>query len=187
MYCHQNMKVTIIFSFVLVALWSVFSSPSYAQTTTASTTQNKPTPETPQVTPRPEGTALSKRSQERITNLAANISNRFDAIISRLQNISTRLNSRLGKLEATGTNTNEARVALNSAEASLAKARASINSIDTEVATVIGSQNPKEAWKRVRVTFITIRDTIRLAHTELKNTIRLLKIAETTVTATETN
>ena len=134
--------------------------------------------------------ALSTRTQERITNLAANISNRFDAITDRLQNITDRLNVRIEKLSAEGTDTSTAKQSLDNAQAALDTARLKLNTIDEDVATVIGSTNPRAEWQTVRATFLSARDAIKLAHAELRNAIIQLKTAPpasavATTTATE--
>lgn len=120
-------------------------------------------------------TALSERTQQRIRNLAANMSNRFDAIISRLQNIINRINSRIEKLEATGRNTTEARAALERAQSSLNEAKRLMENIDSEVSTVTGSPEPRTAWPTLKNHFIQTREEIKITHTELKNAVTLLR------------
>lgn len=174
------------------------SSPlAYAQTTTASSTESNggifesviervsDVAETvqEQVTPaEPEKAVLSARSQERITNLAANISNRFDAIIARLQNITSRLDTRIEKLNAAQVDTTGAKQSLNAAQTALDAARADMRGIDEKVLRVVGSTDPKSEWREVRATFVSARDNIKVAHSELRNTVTQLKALETPVT-----
>jgi predicted PurR-regulated permease PerM len=171
-----------------------------AQTSTASTTENgsgifdsvieKVTDITETVQeqlPRPKPapqTILSERAQERVTNLAANISNRFDGIIARLQNITNRLNTRVEKLEASGIDVTLARISLSAADTALDDARGELGDIDEAVARVIGSSDPKTEWQNVRAKFMQAREHVRTAHTQLRNTVVNLK---ETAPATTTN
>ena len=121
--------------------------------------------------------SLQRRTEERIINLAANISNRLDGVTARLQNISNRLNIRLEKQAADGYDVSAAKVSLEAANTSLNSARSQMNGIDGAVKDAIGSNDPRGEWAKVRAKFITARDEIRTAHTELKNTVSNLKNA----------
>lgn len=123
---------------------------------------------------------LNARVQERITNLAANISNRFDGIIARMQNITDRLNKRITKEAGEGKDVTAARQSLENAETELNNARRQMEDIDEAVIGALGSTNPREEWREVRVKYITAREHIRTAHTELRNTIINLKSAPAT-------
>lgn len=121
--------------------------------------------------------ALQERAQERITNLAANMSNRMDAVIARIQNVITRLESRMEKLEDRGVDTSEAAAALSAAQAELNNANTILATIDEDVAATVGSENPRESWQALRETYTSARDAIKLAHQGVRNTIALLKAA----------
>jgi exonuclease VII small subunit len=126
---------------------------------------------------------LSGRAQERITNLAANISNRFDGIIARLENIHDRLETRIIKLEESGADVSQARQSLNKSSEAIDRARGELRGIDEAVAYVVGSPDPKTAWQQVRLTFISARTEVRTAHTELRNTVANLKNIQPATTA----
>ena len=128
----------------------------------------------PLTKPAPQS-VLSERAQERITNLAANISNRFDGIIARLENIHNRLETRIIKLEESGADVSQARQSLTNSSEALDRARGELRGIDEAVAYVVGSPDPKTAWQQVRLTFIAARTEVRTAHTELRNTVANLK------------
>lgn len=131
--------------------------------------------------------ALKKETQTRIINLAANISNRFDGIIARLENISGRLNKRIEKQAAEGYDVQAAQASLQAANTALSDAKNQMRDIDAAVVGAIGSSDPRGEWKKVRVTYLTARDAIRIAHTELKNTVSNLKNAQpVTVESTST-
>ena len=121
---------------------------------------------------------LSERAQERITNLAANISNRFDGIIARLENIHNRLETRIIKLEETGVDASQARQSLTRSREALQRAKGELRGIDEAVVFVVGSTDPKSEWQKVRLTFISARQEVRTAHTELRNTVAYLKNAQ---------
>lgn len=183
------MKRMKYFLTMFVSIYVVIATPiSHAATTTASTTDSGiigsviNTVETItdtvqiQIQGSPvETSVLSPRAQERITNLAANTSNRLDAIIARLQQITARLDTRIQKIAATGVNVETAERSLNATKTSLDLARADMNNIDEAVRRVIGSPTPKQEWQSVRIRFVSARDHIRNAHTELRNTINAIK------------
>jgi len=149
-----------------------------------------PTPsEVPTPPERDRAITLRPQTQTRIINLAANISNRLDAYINRLQNIATRLSSRLDKLQATGVEVTTARASLGRAQTALDAAKSDMAGIDQAVAAVSGSNEPVRAWREVRVRFLSARDNIRVAFTELRTVmtdIREALAAPPTAPATTT-
>ncbi len=120
---------------------------------------------------------LSKRTQKRIINLAANISNRLNGISDRMTQIAGRLEDRIEKQTVEGYDVTAAQSSLMAAQNALETARKDLTTIDNKVLAAVGSPDPKTAWIEVRATYIAARDNIKLAHTELKNTISNLKSA----------
>jgi hypothetical protein len=176
------------FIFLVTVYVATATQFSYAQTTTASTSDTgildtvldgvgtiTNTVQEQITGPAEEQTILSARAQERITNLAANISNRLDAIIARLEQISSRLDSRLIKLQSEGKDTTTARNSLTLAQRDLNAAKSEMQGIDAAVLKVVGSSDPKAEWRNVRSTFIRARDSIRSAHTNLRSTVAAIK------------
>ncbi len=129
---------------------------------------------------------LQERTQARITNLAANISNRLDAYINRLQNIATRFGTRMDKLEATGVDVTIARASLARAQVALDAAVLEMSDIDERVAQVTGSPEPRQAWRDVQVSYLKTRDNIRTAFTELRTVLIDLRGALSNPVPTET-
>lgn len=170
---------------VLLMVSVLMSTPLFlfAQTSTPTTTEDMPTVETPvTTTASPAPTArisLTPVAQTRLTNLAANISNRLDAYLRRFDNVATRLNSRMTKMEAEGKDVAAARATLASAETQLATARQTLASIDRDVAAFVGSDNPREAWARVKTTYTTSYTALAAAHADLKTVVTLLSDAGT--------
>jgi len=121
--------------------------------------------------------ALEARTQERVTNLAANMSNRMEAVIERLQNITNRLESRLTKLSNSGLDTTASAAALASAQLSLDAAIVEISNIDAAVFATVSSADVGNSWTTLKTKFTTIKDSIKTAHRELRSSITLLKEA----------
>lgn len=128
---------------------------------------------------------LHERAQERILNLAANISNRMEAAITRIDTISLRLESRISKLETQGMDTTEARAALASAKLSLNAASLSIANIDELVTQTIRTDDVRKDWIEVRKAFLTTRDHLLTAQAELRTSVAALKQAPTRTPDTE--
>lgn len=129
---------------------------------------------------------LSERTQKRIINLAANISNRLDGISDRMTQIAGRLEERIEKQAAEGYDVMAAQSSLSAARSALEISRKDLSTIDSKVLAAVGSPDPKAGWKEVRATYIVARDNIKLAHTELRNTISNLKSATQPPPATDT-
>lgn len=136
---------------------------------------------------------LNERTQKRIINLAANISNRLDGISDRMAQIAGRLEKRIEKQSSEGYDVTAARNSLTAAKSALETARKDLSTIDKKVLAAVGSPDPKAGWKDVRATYIIARDNIKVAHSELRNTIGNLKSATLpppptdTATTTESN
>ena len=122
-------------------------------------------------------TQLQVRAQERILNLAANMSNRMEAAIARIENISIRLESRISKLSAQGIDTTEAEAALASAKLSIEAAALSITAIDELVTTTVKAEDARKDWIEVRKTFLATRDHLLTARAELRASVAALKVA----------
>ena len=123
---------------------------------------------------------LKQATQKRIVNLAANISNRFDAIIWRFENISSRLQKRIDAEKATGRNVDAAQTSLNAANTALATAKHDMNGIDGAVYDAVTSKDPKGDWQTVKGRYLDARTAIQTAHQELKNTVANLKSSTAT-------
>jgi hypothetical protein len=120
-------------------------------------------------------TVLNERTQERIINLAANMSNRIEATTARLQNISNRLVSRIEKMEGSEVDTDTAIAALASAQISLDAASAAMENIDTEVTQAVGSEDMRSTWFTVKNTYVTATNHLKTAHSEIVASVAALK------------
>lgn len=118
---------------------------------------------------------LSQIRQQRITNLAANISNRMDAAITRLFSIIDRLETRIVTLTQRGVDTAAAEAALQRASLSLAEAQSLMSDIDTLVYQATTSEQPAADWQPLKEHYRTVAGLIRTTHTELRAVIAALK------------
>jgi len=122
---------------------------------------------------------LTETRQQRIKNLAANLSNRLDAAIARLFQIVGRIETRLTKLESAGADISTARASLRRASANLTEARSLMSNIDTQVNDATTSNTPYLAWQPVREHYVQVAELVRQAHRELRQTIAEAKDAVT--------
>jgi hypothetical protein len=170
-----------------VPLVSLAQSTSTTPTSQASTTVASTTiPEVPALPPPVIDTRqplLQPVAQTRITNLAANVSNRLDATVRRLTNVTTRLDSRIHTMTAAGYDTSNARAAQQAALMRLTEATQSLTTIDAEVAAFVGASDPLTAWVRLETIYGTISGQIVAAHTALRECVRLLEGASLSSTS----
>lgn len=176
--------------FFILLIMSVIYSPgllALAQTDTSSTSAPAENTVTT-TTKRPFTTnpGLTKLAQTRLTNLSANMSNRMDSAVARLQNVISRLNSRLDKMSDAGLNINDARTELNLAQNKLDEAKVNLANIDTEVAAFIGSATPRETWVNLKNTYSATKTLIVASHQSILATLNLARNATATPTETET-
>ncbi|MCA9366388.1 hypothetical protein KC722_02300 [Candidatus Kaiserbacteria bacterium] len=136
----------------------------------------------------PVTTGLSASAQERITNLVANMSNRFDATIVRLDNIANRLDARLEKEAAGGVNVTASRSHLEAARIALENAKQKASETDTMAATTVTSLEPRLKWSGLRAHLLSIKQLVIEAHSELLRSVATLKNPPeaTTTTASST-
>lgn len=117
--------------------------------------------------------ALDTRTQERIINLAANVSNRLEAAIVRLEKISTRLDSRLHKIsnERPDLDLSVPTQHLSNAQDSLATAREIMDGIDMVVNQAVRSESPMNSWSDVRNRYQMTKQRLIIAHEELADAV----------------
>ena len=144
-------------------------------TTTEAVATSTPVLEVEQPATPPQVVELDARTQERITNLAANLSNRLDATIARLQNISTRLESRANKIASGSADVSEALNTLRNANDSLQQAEQRMSGIDAQIAQVVGGDSPIQQWSSAKNTYQTAIMLVRAAHNDLNAAVSLLK------------
>lgn len=162
-----------------VVLVGVHSEKIFAQTETSSTTSTT-TAVTEDRLPRARivQQSLSRQQQTRITNLAANISNRFDATVARLEGIMLRIESRIEKMETSGFDMEATNIKLEEAHINLSAAKEGLRDIDAKVASATSSEKPQDAWMGVRNAFVTTRTHLVATRQSLREVIALMKQAQ---------
>jgi len=126
---------------------------------------------------------FSIQKQKRITNLSANISNRFDALAIRLQTIATRLESRARKMELQGFDVTSALDSSTKARESLQKVTDDLSTIDTLVEKFVSSEKPQETWIEVKQRYSNIYTHILETKTNLTDAVTALKTSSAIVTS----
>lgn len=169
----SRFALSLSLALALVVPVFVFAAGSTTTTITSTTTTvySSATTTKPNAVPPPTIPAVSSLSplaQNRITNLAANLSNREDATVRRLTNVSTRLDSRIAILEAAGQDMSKAKSHLKDARSKLDLAKVSLATIDKSVAIFVGASNPRESWVNLKLTYTTINTNIRIAYEAMK-------------------
>ncbi len=167
------LAVTATVPALVLAASTTSTSTTLVATTTTVTSEAPHEPSAGTVT-------LSPTAQTRITNLTANLSNREDATVRRLQNVSDRLASRLAILKATGKDVTVATAHLADTKSNLDIAKTNLNTIDKAVATFVGSSNPRESWGNLKTTYTNINVNIRAAHDALKEAVAAAETANAT-------
>ncbi len=128
--------------------------------------------------------ALTTAAQVRLTNLAANVSNRLDAYVRRIANVTNRLDSRAAKLADSGLDVSAAKQKITTARNEIEKAQISLNNIDTIVHNFVQSENPQTYWPSLKTTYQNAQTNIKLAHKATVETLLLLKAANSTLPPT---
>lgn len=118
---------------------------------------------------------LSPRTQDRLQNLGANLSNRHEAMIIRLRQIGGRLETRRDILTDQGIDTSSATRALTVAHTSLDNAAASLEQIDQQIYRFIYSPDPAAQWYDVRVIYELSNQSLIDAHTALRIAVNELE------------
>jgi len=118
---------------------------------------------------------FSKEKQQRILNLAANISNRQEAVIKRHQQILSRLESRQEKLAEQNFNTKNSETAFKQIKQNLENTKNHLKNIDNLVYEMVSAPNPKENWLKIKTLFQKTATEITKNQTDLKNLLSLLK------------
>ena len=177
----KKYTVSVVITFALCFFAGVVASVFAQENATTSTTERRGNIQT--IPPEREAQVaqarkkLEAQNQVRVTNLAANISNRFDAITARLQSIIARVESRIAKLEAEGVQLQEATAEIASAKQSLARAQESMGTIDIQVTQTVTSEDPQNKWQSVKTQFTNIRTELSTAKAHIKAAITITRNA----------
>lgn len=175
------------FGALTLCLLLAHSNSAVAQTasgTTATATTSKVVT-TPTQPPTVSSSVLTAAQQKRVTNLAANVSNKLDATTIRLTNIVLRMEARMRIIEQEGKDVGTARIQLDAAKSELEIIRATLRTVDTDVAKVTASEKPQQEWLRVRTTFTNTNASLQQTKQILQSALDALKGAQPRVAPTQ--
>lgn len=185
---------TLAVSLILCAIFLYSAHSASAQNATSAVQNTQTSTTTPTTTiedavrpPEERRGALSDRVQQRIINLAANMSNRIDSANERLQTIADRLQSRINKMSTEGLNVQIAQQHLNDAQQKLLQSAQTMSTIDSDVAGMVSSENPRATWQQVRNTFVQAAQHLLASRDSLRQSIAALKNASTLPAVPETS
>jgi hypothetical protein len=122
----------------------------------------------------PPTTALEAIAQIRITNLAANMSNRMEAVASRFEQVAQRIDSRIQKVSYEGGDTGAAANYVGIAREHLASFRLTFANIDNEISRFVGSPHPREEWSDIKAIYEKANSDLLATHEALKQSIEIL-------------
>ena len=163
--------------------YATTSSDEYLPAPTLPPIENKPAkePELINEVERP----LNTLAQNRIINLAANISNRLDSALTRLLTIHTRMESRAEIMGAAGLDTSTAIITLEKSKMLLVRSQEQLASIDSLVYYATTAPTPKLAWMAVSTKYKGIATDLRESKALLITALAQLKGSPAAVPATE--
>ncbi|QQR64666.1 hypothetical protein IPH92_03835 [Candidatus Kaiserbacteria bacterium] len=119
---------------------------------------------------------LESRAQDRIINLASNVTTRLTAALDRMSNIATRLETRINKLTTLGVDTGTAQSRLQEARRAIEAGNTKLKNTPS-VSSAIRGDSPRESFRAIRVELVAVRDLVRESHILLIDTVTILKEA----------
>lgn len=121
--------------------------------------------------------SLTPEEQQRVINLAANISNQLEATLRRYEMIVSRLETRTSLVENAGGDTTIARQYLTQLQGDVATGETQLQQIDQRVSAMATAANPAAAWQPIKLTYRNTADVLLAARTNAIATIAALKAA----------
>jgi DNA repair exonuclease SbcCD ATPase subunit len=119
---------------------------------------------------------LHDKKKDRIHAHLERILHRFRAAIGRLEKMADRVDSRILKFEEDkGVDLSEASALVDETRRHLEAAKSALSSILSEAETALGAEDPKTAFERVREILHEAKESIKSAHKNLVEAIRLVK------------
>jgi len=118
---------------------------------------------------------IGQRREALIRAYAERMIRRFEAALERLTRLGDRLELRLIKLEENGIDVAHARELLGESRNKIQEARGKIAETETEIYAALGSDDPKEAFGKVRELLKGAVEKIKEAHRALVDAVRAIK------------
>ncbi|MEZ4200171.1 MAG: hypothetical protein R3B69_01025 [Candidatus Paceibacterota bacterium] len=159
----------------------LMSSPSlvvYAQTTTANTSSENSV------------STLSPAEQQRIFNLAANVSNKIEAATTRLYDIIDRMERRARKLAASGAEYEQTATGVAEGLANerneLTRVTSALEGIDQRMYEAVTAADPKTAWEEASWYFYSAQVNLKRSYERTITNLMILKDPTTPLTRPDT-
>lgn len=138
--------------------------------------------------------ALKKKVGEerakRIDQFFNQMVKKFENAIDRLNGLADRIESRLNKSETAGNDVSKIREQLKSARDKISAAQTALNDAKTKFKEMANSQNPKEAFKQVKVLVQGVAQKVKDAHralVDVVNSIKGLRLGDKATSTSSTN
>lgn len=127
---------------------------------------------------------IAKEAAERVRKHFDRMLKRFDAAIERLEKLADRIESRLDKADENGKDVTALRAKLDGARAKIAEAQTALDDAASKFEAVVGSDNPRDAFKDVQELMKGVKEKIKAAHAAMVDVINSLKGIGNTSTTT---
>ena len=115
----------------------------------------------------PNTQTLSPQQQERVINLAANMTNRMEAMVKRMQQINGRIQSRAEQVNDQPEAMERVMKGVSAINSLLNEANRFLASIDSDIHAVATAEAPGKQWQSVRAQYLDIKQKLRKAHNEM--------------------
>jgi len=123
-----------------------------------------------------EESPVPQALQDRVVNLASNVSLRLNAAAGRMSDIIARLETRTATLKGSGIDTTAAEGKLREAKAKLTSLTITLTTTSS-VQQAVSGDTPRESWRAIRENLLSVRDGLKETHGLLRETVALLKEA----------
>lgn len=123
------------------------------------------------------GDRFSAVRRERIANFSNRMVIKLEALIERLEKLIERIETRIKKIEESNSDINltDAKEDLALAKKDLEDTKAEFTALKGKLDEIINEDNPKEAFKQVRVQFRLVMENLRGVHANLVKLIGDIK------------
>jgi hypothetical protein len=118
---------------------------------------------------------LSERHQARILEHVKRLVHRLNAAIERMEILAGRVQSRIDKLTERGLDMADEQALLDTALSHIASAQTDVDALEEAVIAMLESDEPREAYAKVKELVRTTIDSVKSAHKTLVEAIRSVK------------
>lgn len=172
----------VFFAMICFAHAQATTTPNATATASMSATSSNAVPVSAVSSSSSRETGYDTAKQKRLTDLAANISNRIDAATNRLASIDTRIYSRANKIEAQGFTVTDGRSYADQAMDRITIVQNNMKDIDSQVAKTVTSTQPQADWTNIKNTFVNAKNDLIQAKALLLQAVAALRADESSKT-----